>query len=287
MSFAIFVDGSANLPARFLEGLELLPCSFTIDDVPQQYNGDLDSFDAHEYYESLKAGRKIKTTLVNTHTIMTHMTPVLADGRDAVYICMSSGISGTYQAAKIAAEDLMEEYPDRFVHIVDSRGCGLGIGLLAIMAKKLRDEGKTVREASACLDEAVPHMCQYFTVDDLNFLKNTGRVSGATAMIGTVLNIKPILYGTEEGKIVASTKCRGRKKAMEALVEAYASHVVDAENQIVGISHGDCAAEAEELAARIRAVAEPKELFVCEHEPFSGAHVGPGMLAVFFCGKTR
>lgn len=287
MSFAIFVDGSANLPARFLEGLELLPCSFTIDDVPQQYNGDLDSFDAREYYESLKAGRKIKTTLVNTHTIMTHMTPVLADGRDAVYICMSSGISGTYQAAKIAAEDLMEEYPDRFVHIVDSRGCGLGIGLLAIMAKKLRDEGKTVREASACLDEAVPHMCQYFTVDDLNFLKNTGRVSGATAMIGTVLNIKPILYGTEEGKIVASTKCRGRKKAMEALVEAYSSHVVDAENQIVGISHGDCAAEAEELAARIRAVAEPKELFVCEHEPFSGAHVGPGMLAVFFCGKTR
>lgn len=287
MSFAIFVDGSANLPARFLEGLELLPCSFTIDDAPQQYNGDLDSFDAHEYYESLKAGRKIKTTLVNTHTIMTHMTPVLAEGRDAVYICMSSGISGTYQAAKIAAEDLMEEYPDRFVHIVDSHGCGLGIGLLAIMAKKLRDEGKNVREASRLLDEAVPHMCQYFTVDDLNFLKNTGRVSGATAMIGTVLNIKPILYGTEEGKIVASSKCRGRKKAMEALVEAYSSHVVDAENQIVGISHGDCAAEAEELAARIRAVAEPKELFVCEHEPFSGAHVGPGMLAVFFYGRTR
>ncbi len=287
MSFAIFVDGSSNLPARFLEGLELLPCSFTIDDVPQQYNGDLDSFHAHEYYESLKAGKKIKTTLVNTHTIQTNMAPVLADGRDAIYICMSSGISGTYQAAKIAAEDLMEEYPDRFVHIVDSRGCGLGIGLLAIMAKQLRSEGKTVREASDILDEAVPHMCQYFTVDDLNFLKNTGRVSGATAMIGTVLNIKPILYGNADGKIVASGKCRGRKKAMDALVEAYKTHVVDAGNQIVGISHGDCPAEAEELARRIRAVAEPKELFVCEHEPFSGAHVGPGMLAVFFYGSTR
>lgn len=287
MSFAIFTDGSSNLPKAKLEGIELLPCSITIDDVPQQYAGDLDSFDAHTYYESLKAGRKIKTTLVNTHTFLTHMRTALEKGLDAVYICMSSGISGTYQAAMAAAEELTEEFPERYVHIVDSRGCGLGIGLLAIMAKKLRDEGKTCREAAEILDAAVPHICQYFTVDDLNFLKNTGRVSGATAMIGTVLNIKPILYGTEEGKIVAASKCRGRKKAMEALVQAYESHVENAGEQIVGISHGDCAEEAQLLADRIRAVAAPKELFICEHEPFSGAHVGPGMLAVFFYGKTR
>ena len=122
MSFAIFVDGSSNLPKSKLDGIEMLPCSYTIDDVPQQYTGDLDSFNAHEYYTSMKEGKKIKTTLVNTHTILTYLRPVLQTGRDAVYISMSSGISGTYQAAKIAAEELMEDFPDRLVHIVDSRG---------------------------------------------------------------------------------------------------------------------------------------------------------------------
>lgn len=287
MSFEIFTDGSSNLPKSKLEGICMLPCSYTIDDVPQQYTGDLDSFHAHEYYTSLREGRKVKTTLVNTHTFLTYLRPALEAGKDAIYISMSSGISGTYQAAKIAAEELMEDFPDRFVHIVDSKGCGFGIGLLVMMAQKLRSEGKSVREAAAALDTAVPHICQYFTVDDLNFLKNTGRVSGATAMIGTVLNIKPILYGTEEGKIVASSKCRGRKKALEALVEAYASHVEDAASQVVAISHGDCPEEAQELAQKIRAAAAPADILICEHEPFSGAHVGPGMLAVFFYGKNR
>lgn len=287
MSFEVFTDGSSNLPKNKLQDIHLLPCNYNLNDVPTVYNGDLDTFDAGSYYAALKAGAVVKTTLVNTHAIVTAMRPVLEAGKDAIYISMSSGISGTYQAATIAAEDLMEEFPDRYVHIVDSHGCGLGIGLLAIQAVELKHQGKNAREAAKLLDEAVPHICQYFTVDDLNFLKRTGRVSGATAMIGTVLNIKPILYGTKEGKIVSSAKCRGRKKAMEALVEAYKTHVQDAGSHIVGISHADCSAEALELANMIRQTAAPKELFVVEHEPFSGAHVGPGMLAVFFYGSER
>lgn len=287
MSFVVFTDGSANMPASKLDGITLLPCTYTVEGVQKEYLGDVDSFDAHAYYEQLRNGCKITTSLLNTHLFLEHFRKVLEQGRDVVYIAMSSGISGTYQAAVMAKEELEEEFPDRFVHIVDSRGCGFGSGLLAIRAAQLSKEGVPVRQAAALVDADVPHMCQYFTVDDLNFLKRSGRVSGATAMIGTVLNIKPILYGTEDGHIVSCGKVRGRKKAIEALVDMYAQKQVDAQDRLVAISHGDCLEDAEILAQRIRETAEPKELIIVPHEPFSGAHVGPGMLAVFFYGKER
>jgi len=287
MSFVVFTDGSANMPASKLYGITLLPCTYTVEGVQKEYLGDVDSFDAHAYYEQLRNGCKITTSLLNTHLFLEHFRQVLEQGQDVIYIAMSSGISGTYQAAVMAKEELEEEFPDRFVHIVDSRGCGFGSGLLAIRAAQLSKEGVPVRQAAALVDADVPHMCQYFTVDDLNFLKRSGRVSGATAMIGTVLNIKPILYCTEDGHIVSCGKVRGRKKAIEALVDMYAQKQVDAQDRLVAISHGDCLEDAEILAQRIRETAEPKELIIVPHEPFSGAHVGPGMLAVFFYGKER
>ena len=287
MSFVVFTDGSANMPASKLDGITLLPCTYTVEGVQKEYLGDVDSFDAHAYYEQLRNGCKITTSLLNTHLFLEHFRQALEQGQDVIYIAMSSGISGTYQAAVMAKEELEEEFPDRFVHIVDSRGCGFGSGLLAIRAAQLSKEGIPVRQAAALVDADVPHICQYFTVDDLNFLKRSGRVSGATAMIGTVLNIKPILYGTEDGHIVSCGKVRGRKKAIEALVDMYAQKQVDAQDRLVAISHGDCLEDAEILAQRIRETAEPKELIIVPHEPFSGAHVGPGMLAVFFYGKER
>ena len=287
MSFVVFADGSANLPASKLEGITLLPCSYTVEGVQKEYLGDVDRFDAHAYYEKLRNGCKITTSLLNTHLFLTHFRSVLEQGKDAVYISMASGISGTYHAALMAKEELEEEFPDRFIHIVDSRGCGFGSGLLAIRAAELSRMGTSVQESAALLDADVPHMCQYFTVDDLNFLKRSGRVSGATAAIGTVLNIKPILYGTEDGHIVSCAKVRGRKKAIDSLVGMYAQKQVDAQNRLVAISHGDCLEDAQLLADRIKAVAAPRELIVLPHEPFSGAHVGPGMLAVFFYGTER
>ena len=188
---------------------------------------------------------------------------------------------------ELCKQELEEEYPDRYIHIVDSHGCGFGSGLLAIRAAELSKLGTPVRQAGAMLDADVPHMCQYFTVDDLNFLKRSGRVSGATAMIGTVLNIKPILYGDAAGHIVSCGKVRGRKRAIDAIVEKYAQKQVDAEHRVVAISHGDCPEEAELLAEKIRAVANPGKLIIVPHEPFSGAHVGPGMLALFFYGAER
>ena len=289
MSYAVFTDGCSNLPGRLLKALNIrvLPCSYVMDDVPGTYEGDIDAFDAKGYYDKLRAGSTMKTSLLNSQLFLDHFRPVLESGQDVVYIGMSSGISGTIQAARIAAEELMEDYPERTVRVVDSLGAAFGPGLLACRASQYRSEGKTATEAADILDVDVKHLLQYFTVDDLNFLKRTGRVSGATAAIGTVLNIKPLLWGDATGHIVALSKCRGRKKAIEAIVDLYRTRAIDPENQMIAITHGDCPEEAQILADKVCAIAQPKELIIVPHEPFTGAHVGPGMLALYFFGKGR
>ena len=287
MAFTVFADGTANLPGTLLKGITLLPSEYTIDGVPSVYSGDIEHFDVHSYYESLRGGVVVKTSLLNSALFMTHFEPLLKDGTDIVYVAMSSGISGTYNAARTAAQQLMEEYPERFVHIVDSHGCGFGNGMLAIKAAELSRENIPVREAAQILDDMVPHCCQYFTVDDLNFLKRTGRVSGATALIGTTLNIKPILYGDHTGHIVSCAKCRGRKKSIQMLADKYHEKHMNLANPTVFISHGDCLADAERLKELILAETPDANVVVCPHEPFSGAHVGPGMLGLFFLGKER
>lgn len=289
MSFTVFTDGASNLPGRLLTSLNIrvLPCSYVLDGEPGIYEGDIDAFDTHGYYEKLRHGSVMKTTLLNTQVFLDHFRPELEKGLDVIYVGMSSGISGTIQSAKIAQEELREEYPDREVWIIDSLGAGFGTGLLACRASDLRAEGKSAEEAADTLNKEVMRLLEYFTVDDLNFLKRTGRVSGATAAIGTVLNIKPLLWGDATGHIVACGKYRGRKKAVDAIVEMYRTRADHPENQRVAITHGDCPEEAEALARRINEICPPKELIVCPHEPFTGAHVGPGMLALFFLGQSR
>lgn len=289
MSYIVFTDGCSNIPGFIVKQkqIRMLPCSYIMDDVPSVYDGDLDSFDFHEFYKKLRHGSTMKTSLLNSQLFMDHFRPVLESGNDVIYVGLSSGISGTIQAARIAAEDLREEFPDRIVHVVDSLGAGFGTGLLACKAADLCQEGKSAREAGKLLDEAVPRLLQFFTVDNLMFLKRTGRVSGATAAIGTVLNIKPLLWGDPTGHIVACEKHRGRKRSLDAIAEKYRSMVLDADQQMVVITHGDCPEDAQLLADKVSAIAKPKELLICPHEPFTGSHVGPGMLALFFFGKPR
>ena len=290
MSYTVFTDAASNLPGKYLKGLDIrpLPCSYTMDGREGVYEGDIDAFDAKAYYDKLRHGSRMKTSLLNSHLFESLFRPELEKGLDVIYVGMSSGISGTYQAARLAAQELMHEFPGRTVHTVDSLGAGFGPGLLAIRAAQLREEGKSAAEAGAILDAEVMHTLNFFTVDDLNFLKATGRVSGATAAIGTVLNIKPILWGDPAGHITAKSKVRGRKKSLEALAELYRAHLPE-EGQVdmVFISHGDCLADAEALAEKLRAIHAPKELTICPHEPFTGSHVGPGRLALFFQGKHR
>ena len=289
MSFVVFTDGCSNLPGYILSRYQIhtLPFTYTINGEKIVYNGDIESFDAPAHYNLLRAGELIQTSLANTQQFIDHFRPVLEAGQDVIYIGMSSGISGTYQASSIAATELMEEFPHRRVRTVDSLGAGFGPGLLTILAAELRDEGKTVDETADYLDEKKMDLCEFFTVDDLMFLRRTGRLSTTGALAGTMLGIKPILRGDEEGHIVTYQKCRGRKKAVDTLAQLYETRVVDADNQIVAISHGDCEEEAQALADKICAVAKPKELIFCPHEPVTGSHVGPGMLAVFFFGKGR
>ena len=289
MSYTVFTDGCSNLPGRILRELNIrvLPCSYVLDGEPGIYDGDIEAFDSHAYYDKLRAGAQMKTSLLNSQLFMDYFRPELEKGQDVVYVGLSSGVSGTLQAAKIAAEELMEEFPERTVRVVDSLGAALGPGLLACRAADLRNEGKTANEAGEILDEEVKHLLQIFTVDDLNFLKRTGRVSGATAAIGTILNIKPLLWGDPTGHIVALSKCRGRKKSIEAILEIYRTRAIDAQNQRIGITHGDCPEEAAYLAEKVCEICKPKELIVVPHEPFTGSHVGPGMLALFFFGQER
>lgn len=289
MSFTVYTDGCSNLPGRLLTELDIrvLPCSYVLDGEPGVFNGDIEAFDSHGYYEKLRHGSSMKTSLLNTQLFLNQFRPELEKGQDVIYVGMSSGISGTIQSAWNASLELKEEYPDRTVRIIDSLGAGFGTGLLACRAADLRNAGIGAKDAEDILDKEVNGLLQYFTVDDLNFLKRTGRVSGATAAIGTVLNIKPMLWGDASGHIVACGKYRGRKKAVEAIVEKYRTRAFHPENQRVAITHGDCPEEAEALARRINEICPPKELIVCPHEPFTGAHVGPGMLALFFFGESR
>ena len=287
MSFAVFADGSANLPKSMLDGISLLPCEYTVDGEPQTYWGDVDSFDAHEFYEGLKIGKTVRTSLLNTQLFLSRFGTILTKGTDIIYISMSSGISGTYNAARLAAEELMELYQGRFVHVVDSLGCGFGSGLLAVKAAELSKQGMSARAAADILDQEVPHCCQYFTVDDLSFLKKTGRVSGMTAKIGTVLNIKPVLFGDPTGHIISCAKVRGRRKAIETLVKKYEEKRIKSGEQRICISHGDCLEDAEILAGLVRKITPECPITICQHEPFSGAHVGPGMLGLFFRGTER
>lgn len=289
MSFVVFTDGCSNLPGTVLNRYRIrtVPFTYTINEKQIVYSGDIETFDARAHYELLRSGEMIKTSLANSQQFMDNFRPVLEEGQDVIYIGMSSGISGTYQAASIAAAELMGEFPGRRVRTVDSLGAGFGPGLLTILAAQLRDEGKTVDETADFLDIKKMDLCEFFTVDDLMFLRRTGRLSTTGALAGTMLGIKPILRGDEEGHIVTCHKCRGRKKAVDTLAQLYQTRVVDAENQIVAVSHGDCEEEARALADRICAIAKPKELIFCPHEPVTGSHVGPGMLALFFFGKGR
>ena len=289
MSFVVFTDGCSNLPGSVLNRKQIrtLPFAYTINGKQIVYNGDIESFDARAHYDLLRAGELLQTSLANSQQFMEHFRPVLEAGSDVIYIGMSSGISGTYQASSIAAAELMEEFPDRRVRTVDSLGAGFGPGLLTILAAEARDEGKTVDETADFLDRKKMDLCEFFTVDDLMFLRRTGRLSTTGALAGTMLGIKPILRGDEEGHIVTYQKCRGRKKAVDTLAQLYETRVVDAGNQIVAISHGNCLEEARVLADKICAIAQPKELIFCPHEPVTGSHVGPGMLALFFFGEGR
>lgn len=285
MGFTIVTDTGANITdkVRAHYGIEVVPLTLIMEGEELQFTST-EGFDYDDYYEKLKEGMKVSTSQVNPAQFAQCFEKILEKGDDVLYIGLSGGVTGSINSAKTAASDLSEEFPERQIRIVDSLGAALGQGILVVEAAQCRDKGMSLDETADRIDFQKYCMYQVFVVDDLKHLKRTGRISGALASLGTMMDIKPILKGNTEGKIVVECKARGRKQAIKALAEKYRDLVVDADSQIVGISYGGKREDAVHLANLISKIAEPKKIWIVAHEPVTGAHVGPGMLALYFRG---
>ena len=278
----IFVDSGANLSAELREqyNIHLLPMALTINDQPAP-----EGLDGHEYYEALRSGADVRTSMVNPDDAKKAFETYVSQGDDVVYFSISAGISGSWWSAKLAGDELMEEYPGRRVCPIDSMGASLGAGIPALKASSLVRQGMELDELVEKMTVYCQNYCQYFAVDDLKYLRKGGRISGASALVGSLLQIKPILQGDEEGKIVQLAKVRGKKAGMEELVALY-DQMVEDRSAPVGISHASSPADALHIATRLRQVGCTGEILTVCHEPVTGAHVGPGMLAVYFYSET-
>ena len=286
--YIIMTDTSANLePAELKKWeLETLPLTYMVNGEKPIDSGDA-VFDGPAFYNAMRNGAKVVTSQVTPQTYIDAMTPFLEAGQDVLFVGMSSGISGSYNSAMMAAAQLIEEFPERKIRTVDTLSASLGEGLLAVKAAQNRRDGMGIEENAAELDSLRYNMCQVFTVDDLKYLRGTGRLSSVKAAIATVLNIKPILKGDDEGKIVCFEKTRGRKNAIKALAEQYDEMVREPYNQCIGIAHADCPDEAQELINLLNRNNPPHEIMTVCYEPVTGSHVGPGTLALFFLGSEE
>ncbi len=283
MSYAVFTDTSSNLPTALLDekNVHVVPFSYYIDGEEQSCT-DTAKFNGDEYYEKLRHGLHVTTSQVPPQRYMEHFEPVLAAGQDILMVSMSSGISGSCDSARIAAEALKESYPLRKIEIIDTLSASLGEGIVVLRAIELCSEGVQLEAAAGELRVLSRRICQIFTVDDLMHLRRGGRLSNISAVVGTVLQIKPLLLGNEEGKIVAIAKVRGRKRSIEALAAKFDELAVAPETQTACIAQAGCPDDAEYLASLLRKNHPPKDILTVEYEPMTGAHVGPGALALFF-----
>ena len=285
--FRIITDTSANLPSELAaeKDIGVIPFPYFVNG---EQNTCLDTvgFDGVTFYNAMREGAEITTSQINPKRYIDFMRPILERGEDILFVGMSSGISGSYHCAELAAEELGEDFPERKIRLVDTLGASLGEGLLVLKAVRDKVLGLSIDDIHQKLLDLRHRLCNIFTVDDLKYLRKGGRLSNLGFIVGTILHIKPLLKGNEEGKIVAFAKIRGRKKAIEELAERYDEYVVDAEKQTVGIAHADCPEDARRLIDLLNRNHPPKEILSVCYEPVTGSHVGPGTLALFFEAKA-
>lgn len=289
MSFKVLTDASCNLSLDMLDELGVVYRSLTLVMDGQEINNYLtdEKFSFKGFYDKLRNKEHIKTSLLNVEEFTDMFDGVLKEGDDVLAIIISSGISGTYQAAKIAADDLREKYPERKIIVIDSLAASIGHGLLVYYAAKMQQEGKSIDETADFIYKNRLKLVHKFTVDDLFFLKRSGRLSGGVAVIGTILQIKPVLHVDDDGKLVSQAKVNGRKKSINAIFESFKENVIDPENQVLAICHGDCLEDAEYLANKIKSEYNVKDIIINYCDPVIGAHAGPGVLALFYLGNVR
>lgn len=287
--FVIMTDSSCDLPASLADRMELsvLPLSVYIED--KQYINYLDEREIafSEIYAKLRTKCPAKTSAVNMNDFLAPMEEIVRSGRDLLYIGFSSGLSGTYNAGAAAAQEIAEKYPERKVYAVDSLAASLGQGLLVYHAWQQKQAGKDIDEVLQWVVDNRLHLCHWFTIDDLMFLKRGGRISGATAIVGSMLSIKPVMHVDNEGHLIKVGTARGRKASIKALADEAGKRGIHLEDQIIFISHGDCVDEANYLADIMRDRFHVKDVLVNYVGPVIGAHSGPGTIALFFLGTER
>lgn len=287
--YVIMTDSCCDLTdqmARELE-LEVLPLTMHMDG--QDYPNDLAgmAISNQEFYKRIRAGKLATTSAVNVGQFQDAMRRVLESGRDIVCVCFSSALSTTYQSAVIAAEDLRAEFPEAEIHVVDSLSASLGQGLLLYLAVEQKRKGLTAAELAKWVEDNRLTVCHWFTVDDLNFLKRGGRVSATTALLGTMLSIKPIMHTSDEGKLVPVSKARGRKAAIAALLDKIEALGIHPEKQTMFICHADCEEDAKAVAQTIQDRFGTPTVHINYIGPVIGSHTGPNTMGIFFVGTQR
>lgn len=285
----ILTDSSADLTAELVAelGVEVIPLSFTMEDKTYFNYPDNRDIDPADFYARLRGGAMATTAAVNVADYTEAMEPILKEGKDVLVLAFSSGLSATCHSAQIAAGELMEQYPDRKVYVVDTLCASLGQGLLVWYAANLKKQGKTMEEVRDWTEEHKLNLCHWFTVDDLHFLKRGGRISAATAVLGTMLSIKPVMHVDNEGHLIKVGTARGRNASLKALVDHMEQTVLDLKGQSIFISHGDCLADAQKVADDVKARFGVESIIINYVGPVIGAHSGPGTVALFFMGSER
>lgn len=284
--FQILTDSCCDLPKALLAEHDILvaPLTVTYDENTVFPDGDMDPV---KFYEGVRSGKMPKSAAVNPDQWSGLMRAALEQGQDVLVVALSSGISATYQSAVIAADDMQEAFPGRKILVVDSTQASLTQGLLALEAARLRDEGKTAAETAAWLEENKLQACIWLTVEDLMHLKRGGRLSAATAIVGTMLQVKPLLYLNDEGKLESGPKARGRKASLNALVEKVQTLGIPGRIDTVAVGHANCPADAEYVAAQLKEKCGVKNVIINYIGNVIGTHVGPGAVVVGFFGQHR
>ena len=287
--FLITTDSTTDFDAGYIKehDIHMVPLSFQLEG---ELYPDLNAGDGGDYkwfYDQLRHGAMPTTTQVNPGDARDFFEPLIKEGYDILHLAFSSGLSGTYGSMVVAADDLMAEYPDCKIVVIDSLCASLGEGLLYHHMRRLQDEGKTLEEIADWTEKNKLKVCHIVIADDLHHLQRGGRVSKTTAIVGTMLGIKPIIHLLDEGKLIPVGKTRGRKAGIKNLLDTMAEKFVPEENDCVYICHADCLDDAQAMAAEIRRRFGVKEIYINYIGAVIGSHTGTGTMSIFFMGDKR
>ncbi|MBQ3100144.1 MAG: DegV family protein [Clostridia bacterium] len=286
-NYVIHTDSGCDIRPELLAEWEVpFTClTFRFDDSEKEYTNI--EMGAAEFYAKMRAGGVAKTAAVNTESFRADFEATLKQGKDVLYLGFSSGLSTTFNSARIASLALAEEYPDRKIVVIDTLAASAGEGLLVYYAVQKMEEGASIEENAEYVKSLIPKLAHWFTVDDLVYLKRGGRVSPTAAFFGNMLGIKPVMHVDDEGHLIPMEKVRGRKTAVATLAAKYGQFAENPGKDVVFVSHGDCMKDVEELGAILKEKYGAEFKVITDVGPVIGAHSGPGTLALFYVGKER